>query len=59
MKRFADAMVREIEGLTQEDAITRAEALVSALNGVTLHRTIDSTFDVARYARLLLGVATA
>ncbi len=59
VKRFADAMEREIDGLSTEEATTRAEALVSALNGVTLHHTIDGTFDVSRYAQLLLGVATA
>lgn len=59
VKRFCEALLRERPDLDEPTAGVRAEALVSALNGVTLHRTIDPTFDVARYARLLLGVATS
>ncbi len=59
VKRFSDALLRERSDLSQEEADNRAEALVSALNGVTLHRTIDTEFDVAHFARILKRVATA
>jgi AcrR family transcriptional regulator len=59
VKRFAEALMRERPDLPADTAWLRAEALVSGLNGVTLHRTIDPSFDVARFARLLLGVTTA
>jgi AcrR family transcriptional regulator len=59
VKRFKDALMRERPDLGDPEAAFRAEGLVSALNGVTLHRTIDPTFDVGKYARLLLGVATS
>ncbi len=58
VKRFTDALLREKPGLDPEVAEFRAEALVSALNGVTLHRSIDASFEVGQYARLLLGVTT-
>jgi AcrR family transcriptional regulator len=58
VNRFTDALLREKPELDREVAELRAEALVSALNGVTLHRSIDPTFEVGKYARLLLGVAT-
>jgi AcrR family transcriptional regulator len=57
VKRFTDALLREKPELDPATAEFRAEALVSALNGVTLHRTIDPEFEVGQYARLLLGVA--
>jgi hypothetical protein len=59
VKRFSDALLRERPDLSQEEADNRAEALVSALNGVTLHRTIDTEFDVAHFAHILKRVATA
>jgi AcrR family transcriptional regulator len=59
VKRFSDALQRERPDLTVEEADNRAEALVSALNGVTLHRTIDAEFDVAHFAHILKRVATA
>lgn len=59
VKRFQDALMREKPQLSESEAGFRAEALVSALNGVTLHRTIDPDFEVGDYARLLLGVATS
>lgn len=58
VKRFADALMRERPELDEEEAHNRAEALVSALNGVTLHRTIDESFDVGHFAHLLKTVAT-
>lgn len=59
VKRFAAALLRERPELSDGEANNRAEALVSALNGITLHRTIDPDFDVAYFAHLLKGVATA
>lgn len=59
VKRFSEALQRERPELGPEEATNRAEALVSALNGVTLHRTIDPTFDVAYFANLLKGLAVA
>lgn len=59
VKRFSSALARERPELSEEETNVRAEALVSALNGVTLHRTIDPEFEVGQYARMLLGVATA
>jgi hypothetical protein len=37
----------------------RAETLVTALNGITLHRVMDPEFDVAIHARALLTDALA
>jgi len=59
VKRFSEALQRERPDLTLEEADNRAEALVSALNGVTLHRTIDTEFDVGHFAHILKRVATA
>lgn len=57
VQRFAAAMQRERKDLADDEARNRAEALVSALNGLTLHYTIDPGFDVAHFARLLKKVA--
>jgi hypothetical protein len=35
----------------------RAETLVTALNGMALHRVLDPDFDVAMHARALLDDA--
>ena len=59
VKRFSEALQRERPDLTADEADNRAEALVSALNGVTLHRTIDTEFDVEHFAHILKRVATA
>jgi AcrR family transcriptional regulator len=59
VKRFSEALQRERPDLTVEESDNRAEALVSALNGVTLHRTIDTEFDVEHFAHILKRVATA
>lgn len=58
VQRFASALLREQSDLDPEEAERRAEALVTALNGITLHRTIDPDFDVPYYAHLLKRVAT-
>lgn len=57
--RFSGALKREKPSMSEVEADTRAEALVSALNGITLHRTIDPTYRVDHFAKLMLGVATA
>jgi AcrR family transcriptional regulator len=59
VKRFSEALQRERPDLTVEESDNRSEALVSALNGVTLHRTIDTEFDVEHFAHILKRVATA
>lgn len=57
--RFSAAMTRAHPDLTREEADRRAETLVSALNGVTLHRVMDPDFDVGIHARALLEGALA
>lgn len=57
--RFAAAMQRSAPELTTEQAERRAETLVSALNGIALHRVLDPDFDVAWHARVLLEDAAA
>jgi AcrR family transcriptional regulator len=54
VKRFAAALRRQDNALTPEQAERRAETLVSALNGITLHRVLDPEFDVAGHAAVLL-----
>lgn len=54
VERFAAALRRRSMQLTEEDAVRRAETLVSALNGIALHRVLDPSFDVAGHARALL-----
>lgn len=56
--RFAEAIAREQPNLTIAEATQRAETLVSALNGVAIHRILDSTFDVALHANSLLNSVT-
>lgn len=57
--RFAAAMAREHPEFSESEAARRAETLVSALNGITLHRVMDADFDVAVHARALLSDALA
>jgi len=57
--RFAGAMIRQHPSLSESEALRRAETLVSALNGITLHRVMDPDFDVAVHARALLSDAMA
>ena len=54
VKRFARALQRQANGFTEADAERRAETLVSALNGIALHRVLDPDFDVAWHAGVLL-----
>ena len=53
--RFSAAIAREHPGLPAEEVARRAETLVTALNGIALHRVLDPDFDVARHARALLA----
>ncbi len=57
--RFAAAISREHPELSETEAERRAETLVTALNGVTLHRVMDPDFDVTVHARALLTDALA
>jgi len=57
--RFAAAMGRAHPEMSREELARRAETLVSALNGITLHRVLDPDFDVAIHARALLTDALA
>jgi len=57
--RFSAAMARAHPEMSQAETDRRAETLVSALNGITLHRVIDPEFDVAIHARALLTDALA
>ena len=54
VSRFAAAMQGAVPALRQAEAQRRAETLVSALNGIALHRALDPDFDVAMHARVLL-----
>jgi AcrR family transcriptional regulator len=55
--RFAAAIEREHPGIAPTEKTRRAETLVSALNGITLHGVLDPNFEVARHARALLNGA--
>jgi AcrR family transcriptional regulator len=57
--RFAAALAREHPMMSGAEVERRAETLVMALNGITLHKVMDPGFDVAIYARSLLGDALA
>jgi AcrR family transcriptional regulator len=59
VKRFAGALMKVRPDLDEAAASDRAETLVSALNGVALHRSIDPDFEVAAHANRLLGLATS
>jgi AcrR family transcriptional regulator len=49
--RFAAALERERPQLDRIECLRRAETLVSALNGLTLHYVLDPGFEFARHAR--------
>ncbi len=55
--RFAAALEREHPEIETEEKTRRAETLVSALNGIALHRVLDPNFDVAGHSRALLNGA--
>lgn len=53
--RFAAAILEQHPEMPVESAEKRAETLVTALNGIALHRVLDPSFDVAAHARSLLA----
>lgn len=55
VERFAAAIRRQHPGLDGAESTRRAETLVSALNGITLHGVLDPNFDFPTHARALLG----
>ncbi|HET9261357.1 MAG TPA: TetR/AcrR family transcriptional regulator [Acidimicrobiia bacterium] len=57
--RFAAALSREHPMMSDAEAERRAETLVMALNGITMHKVMDPNFDVAVHARSLLSDALA
>lgn len=57
--RFSAAMARAHPEIAQAEADRRAETLVSALNGITLHAVMDPEFEVDVHARALLSDALA
>ena len=57
--RFAAALSREHPMMSDTEVERRAETLVMALNGITLHKVMDPGFDVAIHARSLLSDALA
>lgn len=57
--RFAAAISREHPMMREAETERRAETLVTALNGVTLHKVMDPEFDVSIHARALLTDALA
>ncbi len=59
VSRFAAAIAREHPLMSDAETERRAETLVTALNGVTLHKVMDPDFDVAIHARALLTDALA
>ena len=55
--RFKVALANERPSLSEDEAERLAETLVTSLNGMSLHRVLDPTFDVAKHARGLLDNA--
>lgn len=52
--RFASAIGNEHPEMSPAEAAQRAETLVTALNGIAMHRVLDPSFDVEVHARSLL-----
>jgi AcrR family transcriptional regulator len=59
VSRFATAIQRERPEMSSEEAASRAETLVSSLNGLTLHHVLDPSFAVEGHARALRRLAVA
>ncbi len=55
VSRFAAALARERPLMSDAEVGLRAETLVTALNGITLHKVMDPDFDVAIHVRTLLS----
>ena len=53
--RFTTAISNEHAALSESEAERLAETLVTSLNGMSLHRVLDPSFDVAVHARDLLA----
>jgi len=51
VERFADAMERENLAGTSEEAATKAEVLLGALDGLAFRWVLDRTFDFTKHAR--------
>lgn len=51
VERFADAMVRNQPGLSEEDAEIQAELLLGALDGLAVRWALDTTFAFSDYAK--------
>ena len=54
LERFSDAMARQHPSRDEGTARRSAEFLLAALNGMTLARALDPSFDFAAHARELL-----
>lgn len=54
IKRFADALRRERDGLSAEQSRREAEMLVAMLNGMALHWSLDPSFDLRAFADQIL-----
>jgi AcrR family transcriptional regulator len=52
--RFADAWRREEPGLSEADAVARAETMLAALTGLGMTSLMDPGFDMRTHARALL-----
>ncbi len=59
VERFAAGLLRERPELEPVEARRRAETLVTALNGMTLHYVLDPSFDLALHSKALLSDAMA
>ena len=55
--RFAAGLLRERPDLDDAEARRRAETLVTALNGMTLHYVLDPDFDLELHVKSLLADA--
>ncbi len=56
--RFQGAIARLDPSASQAEAATRAETLVTALNGVALHVIVDPGFDVATHSAALSALVS-
>jgi AcrR family transcriptional regulator len=54
VERFADAWRREQPGLSEADAIARAETMLAALTGLGMTSLMDPGFDMRAHAHALL-----
>jgi AcrR family transcriptional regulator len=54
VERFADAWRREEPGLSEVEAIARAETMLAALTGLGMTSLMDPGFDMQAHARALL-----